>query len=109
MKLYIRHRFSSKWLTQKGSYVSDNCILQFYKCFHVLAESFVLFVLVARKILPDLLGILSAGTKQGNESDDTLAVACQTANCLLIKEPELGMRLLNNNLINSLNDLSQNR
>ncbi|XP_062272197.1 plakophilin-1 [Scomber scombrus] len=64
---------------------------------------------IARRVLPDLLGIVSVGTKQGNESDDTLAMACQTANCLLIKEPELGRRLLNNNLINSLKDLSKNR
>lgn len=63
---------------------------------------------IARKALPELLGILSAGTKGGCESDDTLAMACQTSNCLLMKDPEMGKRLLNNNLINSLNDLSQN-
>ncbi|XP_037642664.1 plakophilin-1 isoform X2 [Sebastes umbrosus] len=63
---------------------------------------------IARKALPALLGILSAGTKEGNESDDTLAMACQTANCLLMKEPEMGKPMLNNNLINSLKDLSQN-
>ncbi|XP_068568622.1 plakophilin-1 [Cebidichthys violaceus] len=63
---------------------------------------------IARKALPELLGILSAGTKEGNESDDTLAMACQTTNCLLMKEPEMGKHLLNNNLINSLKDLSQN-
>ncbi|XP_075952897.1 plakophilin-1 isoform X1 [Anarhichas minor] len=64
---------------------------------------------IARKALPGLLGILSAGTKEGNESDDTLSMACQTSNCLLMKEPEMGKDLLNNNLINSLKDLSQNR
>ncbi|XP_045931979.1 plakophilin-1-like [Micropterus dolomieu] len=63
---------------------------------------------IARKALPELLGILSTGTKGGCESDDTLAMACQTSNCLLMKDPEMGKRLLNNNLINSLNDLSQN-
>ncbi|KAM6946557.1 plakophilin-1 isoform 2-T2 [Lycodopsis pacificus] len=63
---------------------------------------------LARKALPGLLGILSAGTKEGNESDDTLSMACQTSNCLLMKEPETGKDLLNNNLINSLKDLSQN-
>ncbi|KAK9528618.1 hypothetical protein VZT92_012770 [Zoarces viviparus] len=63
---------------------------------------------MARKVLPGLLGILSAGTKEGNESDDTLSMACQTSNCLLMKEPEMGKDLLNNNLINSLKDLSQN-
>eukprot|EP00064_Thunnus_orientalis_P001669 superscaffoldBa00000115_g1672 len=64
---------------------------------------------IARKAIPELLGMLSAGTNQGNESDDTLAMACQTSNCLLMREPEMGRRLLNNNLINSLNDLSKNR
>ncbi|XP_057702704.1 plakophilin-1 [Corythoichthys intestinalis] len=65
--------------------------------------------ILARKVLPELLGILSAGTEAGNESDDTLAMACQTANFLLAKEPESGKRLLNGGLINSLKELSQNR
>ncbi|XP_070815262.1 plakophilin-1 [Chaetodon trifascialis] len=63
---------------------------------------------IARKALPELLGILRAGTKEGNESDDTLAMACRTANYLLIKEPEMGKHLLDNSLIDSLKDLSQN-
>ncbi|XP_054473657.1 plakophilin-1 [Anoplopoma fimbria] len=61
---------------------------------------------IGRKALPELLGILSTGTKEGNESDDTLAMACQTSRCLLMKEPEMGKQLLNNNLINSLKVLS---
>ncbi|XP_078477638.1 plakophilin-1-like [Lampetra planeri] len=64
---------------------------------------------MARRALPELLAILSSGTKEGNESDDTLAMACHSTNCLLMKEPEMGKHLLNNKLINSLNDLSQNR
>ncbi|KAM7402476.1 hypothetical protein PAMP_017715 [Pampus punctatissimus] len=64
---------------------------------------------IARRALPELLGILSAGTKEGNESDDTLAMACHIVNSLLMKESEMSMRLLNNNLINSLNDLSKNK
>ncbi|XP_040014382.1 plakophilin-1 [Xiphias gladius] len=63
---------------------------------------------LARKALPELLGIISAGTKDGVESDDTVAMACQAANCLLMKEREMGKRLLNNTLINSLINLSQN-
>ncbi|XP_070758873.1 plakophilin-1 [Enoplosus armatus] len=63
---------------------------------------------IARKALPELLGILSAGTQGGRESDDTLAMACHTANCLLMKDPEVGKHLLNNNLIKSLSELSQN-
>ncbi|XP_077429267.1 plakophilin-1 [Vanacampus margaritifer] len=65
--------------------------------------------ILAHKVLPELLGLLSAGTKEGNESDDTLAMACQTANILVTKEPESGKRLLNGGLINSLKELSQNR
>ncbi|XP_008319084.1 plakophilin-1 isoform X2 [Cynoglossus semilaevis] len=63
---------------------------------------------LARKALPELVGIISTGTKGGNESDDTLSMACQTANCLFMKEPEMGKRLLNGALINSLRELSQN-
>lgn len=70
---------------------------------------FVCLVTEARKALPDLLGILSEGTNKGNESDDTLAMACQAANCLLMKEPETSKRLLDNRLINSLCDLSRNK
>lgn len=62
----------------------------------------------ARTALPELLRILSAGTKEGNESDDTLAMACQTANSLIMREPEMNKHLLSSNLVRSLNDLSQN-
>ncbi|CAJ1050248.1 LOW QUALITY PROTEIN: plakophilin-1-like [Xyrichtys novacula] len=63
---------------------------------------------LARKALPELASIVSAGTKEGNESDDTLAMACQTANVLFNKDPESTMHLLNPVLITSLNELSQN-
>ncbi|XP_075881076.1 plakophilin-1-like [Nelusetta ayraudi] len=63
---------------------------------------------IARTALPELLLILSAGTKEGNESDDTLAMACQTANSLIKREPEMNKHLLSSTLIRSLNDLSQN-
>ncbi|XP_029007815.1 plakophilin-1-like [Betta splendens] len=63
---------------------------------------------IARKALPGLLGLLSKGTEGGNGSDDTLAMACLTANSLLMKEPEMGKHLLNDRLINSLRDLSVN-
>ncbi|XP_047439689.1 plakophilin-1 isoform X2 [Mugil cephalus] len=63
---------------------------------------------IARKALPDLLGLITKGTSEGNESDDTLAVACRTAGTLLLSKPEMSKNLLNNNLIKSLTDLSQN-
>lgn len=63
---------------------------------------------LARNALPQLVNIISAGTKEGNESDDTLAMACQAANCLFIKDPEMSKHLLSKDLITSLRDLSQN-
>uniref|UniRef100_A0AAQ5YRR7 Plakophilin 1b n=1 Tax=Amphiprion ocellaris TaxID=80972 RepID=A0AAQ5YRR7_AMPOC len=64
---------------------------------------------IGRKALPELLELLSEGTAAGNESDDTLAMACQTASRLVLKEPEMTKSLINSNLIKSLNDLSQNK
>lgn len=54
------------------------------------------------------MSVLSVGTKEGNKSDDTLALACQTVNRVLMTEPEISKRLLNAALIKSLSDLSQN-
>lgn len=63
---------------------------------------------LARRALPQLVEIISAGTKEGNESDDTLAMACQAANYLFVKDPDMSKNLLNKDLIKSLGDLSQN-
>lgn len=63
---------------------------------------------LARRALPQLVEIITAGTKEGNESDDTLAMACQAANYLFIKDPEMSKHLLNKDLVKSLRDLSQN-
>ncbi|XP_041745058.1 plakophilin-1 isoform X1 [Coregonus clupeaformis] len=73
-----------------------------------LAKNQRLQSIMARQTLPELVGIVSSWTKEGTESDDTLAMVCQTSHSLLMKEPELGKRLLSNNLVNSLNDLSKN-
>ncbi|XP_063766747.1 plakophilin-1 isoform X2 [Eleginops maclovinus] len=73
-----------------------------------LAKNPNLHTAIVHKALPELLGIISAGTKEGNESDDTLSLACQTSNCLLMNNPEMGKHLINSTLIKSLNDLSKN-
>ncbi|XP_077458476.1 plakophilin-1-like [Stigmatopora argus] len=65
--------------------------------------------ILAGKVLPELLGVVSVGTGACKESDDTLSMACQTANFLVAREPESAKRLLNGGLINSLKELSQNR
>ncbi|KAJ8399588.1 hypothetical protein AAFF_G00409990 [Aldrovandia affinis] len=63
---------------------------------------------MSRQTLPQLVSLLTSGAQNGADSDDTMAMACQTTGSLLVAEPETGKRLLNNNLINSLNDLSRN-
>ncbi|XP_046882190.1 plakophilin-1-like [Hypomesus transpacificus] len=74
-----------------------------------LARNPRLHTAIARQSLPDLAGVLSSGTKEGTESDDTLGVACQTAHTLILKESDLGKRLLTRPLVASLNDLSRNK
>ncbi|MBN3316743.1 PKP1 protein, partial [Atractosteus spatula] len=64
---------------------------------------------MARSILPNLTGLLSSGTKNGADSDDTLAATCHTARNLMMSVPEMGKRVLNTGLISSLNDISKNR
>lgn len=63
---------------------------------------------IARKALPELLAIVAAGTEAGNESDDTLSVACKTAHLLAVKEPDMSKPLLTNNLVHALHHLSKN-
>ncbi|XP_036427160.1 plakophilin-1 [Colossoma macropomum] len=66
--------------------------------------------IVARQALPQLVRTLTAGVINdfSPESDSTIATACNTINNLLRVEPEMSKQLLNNPLINSLNDISQN-
>ena len=63
----------------------------------------------ARKILPEVFGMVAAGTEEGTESDDTLSMACQTAHLLTMKEPSISKPLLTYNVIVSLSKLSQNK
>lgn len=66
----------------------------------------VRFVYAARQVLPGVLKSLKSDVSP--EADSTTAVACHTANNLLRAEPELGKKVLNNDLINSLNSISEN-
>ncbi|KAL0978783.1 hypothetical protein UPYG_G00175120 [Umbra pygmaea] len=61
---------------------------------------------IARQTLQDLVGIIRSN--EGTESDDTLAMVCQTCNSLLFKEPVLGKSLLSNIVVNRLGNLSKN-
>ncbi|XP_014847888.1 PREDICTED: plakophilin-1-like [Poecilia mexicana] len=63
---------------------------------------------VAEKAIPDLLSVLSKDTAGANESDDTLALACQAASSLVLNNVEWTKRHLSGKLIKSLNSISQN-
>ncbi|XP_029358745.1 plakophilin-1-like [Echeneis naucrates] len=62
---------------------------------------------IAEKTLPELTSIITAHDK-GDQSDETLAMACQATNSLILKRPDLGNTVLNRMLINSLTSLSGN-
>ncbi|XP_023685427.1 plakophilin-1-like isoform X1 [Paramormyrops kingsleyae] len=64
---------------------------------------------LARHALPRLASVLTSGATDPANTDDTMMVACHTIRNLLKVEPEVGKKLLNNTLINSLVDLSKNR
>ncbi|KAJ8393566.1 hypothetical protein AAFF_G00060390 [Aldrovandia affinis] len=63
---------------------------------------------LARQVLPQLTSMLSSGGSDKTDSDDTMATACNTVHSLLKAEPEMGKKVLNGTLVNSLNDLSNN-
>lgn len=60
----------------------------------------------ARQVLPGVLKNVTSNVT--SKSDSTVSVACHTANNLLRAEPELGKKVLTNDLINSLNNISEN-
>ncbi|KAK5622461.1 hypothetical protein CRENBAI_003236 [Crenichthys baileyi] len=64
---------------------------------------------VGRKALPQLLGLLKEGTSGSNESDDTLAIVCQAASGLVLKNLDVTKSCLSTSLIQSLNSISYNR
>ncbi|XP_035239299.1 plakophilin-1 [Anguilla anguilla] len=64
--------------------------------------------LLARQVLPQLTGILSSGTPDKADSDEYLATGCNTVHSLLKAEPDMGKKVLNYTLVNSLSDISNN-
>ncbi|KAG7477815.1 hypothetical protein MATL_G00073610 [Megalops atlanticus] len=63
---------------------------------------------MARQVLPQLVGFLNSAAKNTPDSDDAMATACQTVGTLLVAEPDMGKKLVNNTFINSLNEISRN-
>ncbi|XP_060931341.1 plakophilin-1 [Limanda limanda] len=64
---------------------------------------------MAKQILPDLTSLLSSGPREMGNKDDTISAACSIARALMLAEPEVGKKVLNEVLVTSLADLSENR
>ncbi|XP_067448417.1 plakophilin-1 [Thunnus thynnus] len=63
---------------------------------------------MAKQILPELTGLLSSGPREMGNSDETIATACSTARSLMLSDTEVSKKFINNELVSSLADLSEN-
>ncbi|KAF0036242.1 hypothetical protein F2P81_011554 [Scophthalmus maximus] len=63
---------------------------------------------IAKQILPQLTSLLSSGPREMGKSDDTIAAACTTAQNLMMADTEVSKKVINDELVTSLADLSEN-
>ncbi|KAL7398955.1 hypothetical protein ABVT39_017589 [Epinephelus coioides] len=64
---------------------------------------------IAKQILPELTGLLSSSPREMGNSDETIATACSTVRSLMLADPEVTKKFINNELVSSVADLSENR
>ncbi|XP_023689809.2 plakophilin-1-like [Paramormyrops kingsleyae] len=72
-----------------------------------LSRNPVLTSNLAPHVAPKLAAILTTNANDKGSSDDTLATVCRTFHTLLLAEPELTKKVVNGDLVSSLNDLSR--
>ncbi|XP_077472776.1 plakophilin-1 [Stigmatopora argus] len=63
---------------------------------------------MARQVLPELTGLLSAGPRELGNSDESVAAACNTVRNLIMADTEANKKFIDSNLVSSLADLSGN-
>ncbi|XP_061835793.1 plakophilin-1 isoform X2 [Nerophis lumbriciformis] len=63
---------------------------------------------MAKQVLPELAGLLSAGPQELGNSDETVATACNTVRNLVMADPEASKKFIDNNLVTTLADISEN-
>ncbi|CAK6951527.1 plakophilin-1 [Scomber scombrus] len=63
---------------------------------------------MAKQILPELTGLLSTGPREMGNSDETIATVCSTARTLMLADTEISKKVINNELVSSMADLSEN-
>lgn len=64
---------------------------------------------VAKQILPELTSLLSSGPSKMGNSDETIASVCNTALPLILTDTEFTKKFVQNEMVSSLADLSENR
>ncbi|KAM9342668.1 plakophilin-1 [Pholidichthys leucotaenia] len=63
---------------------------------------------VAKQILPELTQLVSSAPRETEKADETLATACNTMQRLMGVDSEVTKKILNNDLVYALSDLSGN-
>lgn len=63
---------------------------------------------MAKQILPDLTTLLSSGPREMGNSDETIATACSTARTLMLADTEISKKVITQELVSSMADLSEN-
>ncbi|XP_044065672.1 plakophilin-1 [Siniperca chuatsi] len=63
---------------------------------------------MAKQILPELTSLLSSGPLLMGKSDETISTACSTVRNLILADTEVSKKVINNELVSSLTDLSEN-
>lgn len=64
--------------------------------------------LPAKQVLPELTGLLSSSPRELGINDEAMSTACSTAQTLMVANPEASKKLINNELVSSLADLTEN-
>ncbi|XP_071332427.1 plakophilin-1 [Trachinotus anak] len=63
---------------------------------------------MAKQILPELTSLISSGPREMGKSDDAIAAACNTVQTLMMADTEVSKKVISNELVTSLADLSEN-
>ncbi|XP_074500352.1 plakophilin-1 [Sebastes fasciatus] len=63
---------------------------------------------MAKQILPELAGLVTSGPKEMGNSDETIATACNTVRSLMLADTDVSKKVINNELVTSVADLSEN-
>ncbi|KAF3696922.1 Plakophilin-1 Band-6 protein [Channa argus] len=64
---------------------------------------------MAKQILPELMSLLKDGPREMGNSDETVASVCNTVQTLMLSNTDVSKKVINNELVSVLADLSENR